>query len=242
MLNTDPKQFSECGYCLYRDVFDPAQVEKMQDVLQVATLAGVDGLPKNYSEPHTTDAFWLETCIHPRLLDAVESVLGPNLILVFSSMFIKQPRDDNTVCWHQDNTYWPSVHGTEVVTVWLAIDDVAEENAPMQLIPGSHQGYRQLETAKAGEKEWLSKKVEITPQQEASAVSMTMSAGSLSIHDSHLIHGGGINHSDRRRAGYTIRFCSTDTAWVDVEEHPIPVYLVRGEPGLRGEDYADLRP
>ena len=69
-----------------------------------------------------------------------------------------------------------------------------------------------------------------------------MSAGSLSIHDSHLIHGGSINHSDRRRAGYTIRFCSTDTAWVDVEEHPIPVYLVRGEPGLRGKGYADLRP
>ena len=51
-----------------------------------------------------------------------------------------------------------------------------------------------------------------------------------------------INHSGRRRAAYTIRYCSTDTAWVDVEEHPIPVYLVRGEPGLRGEDYTDLRP
>ena len=117
MLNTEPKQFPECGYCLYRDVFDQAQVEKMRHALQVATLAGLGGLPKYYSEPHTTDAFWLETCIHPRLLDAVESILGPNLILVFSSMFIKQPRDDNTVCWHQDNTYWPSVHGTDVITL-----------------------------------------------------------------------------------------------------------------------------
>ena len=242
MLNTDPRKFPESGYCLYRDVFNRAQVEKMRQSLQVATLAGLSGLPNYYGEPHTTDVFWLETCIHPRLLDAVDSVLGPNLVLVFSSMFIKQPRDDRAVCWHQDKTFWPSVHGTGVVTVWLAIDNVAEENAPLQLIPGSHQGHCQLETVEAGAKEWLSKKVEITPRQEASAVSMTMSAGSLSIHDSHLIHGGGINHSDRRRAGYTIRFCSTDTAWVDVGEHPIPVYLVRGEAGLRGKDYTDRRP
>jgi hypothetical protein len=44
------------------------------------------------------------------------------------------------------------------------------------------------------------------------------------------------------RAGYTVRFCSTDTAWADVAAHPIPVYLVRGEPGTRGETYIDLRP
>jgi ectoine hydroxylase-related dioxygenase (phytanoyl-CoA dioxygenase family) len=97
-------------------------------------------------------------------------------------------------------------------------------------------------TVKAGEKEWLSQKVEITPEQEASAISLTMDAGSLSIHNSYLIHGGSSNRSDRRRAGYTVRFCSTDTAWADVAAHPIPVYLVRGEPGTRGETYIDLRP
>lgn len=48
----------------------------------------------------------------------------------------------------------------------------------------------------------------------------------------------------RRRTGYTIRCCGSDRAWVDVTRHPIPVYLVRGEPGPRGEGYVgyvDLR-
>ena len=63
------------------------------------------------------------------LLDAVEAVLGPNLILVYSSMFIKLPGDGTSVGWHQDNNYWPSVHGTDVATVWLALDDADAENA-----------------------------------------------------------------------------------------------------------------
>jgi ectoine hydroxylase-related dioxygenase (phytanoyl-CoA dioxygenase family) len=241
-LNTRSAAFAETGYCLFPNVLNADEIAARQHALDVATRAGFCKQPSYYGEPHTTEVLWLETCTHPKLLDAVESVLGPNLILVYSSMFIKVPHDDQTVCWHQDNTYWESVHGTDVVTVWLAIDDVDKDNAPMQVIPGSHIGYQQMETHKAGEKEFLSAKVDVTPEQEASAVSLTMKAGSLSIHDSHLIHGGGMNTSDRRRAGYTIRFCSTDTAWVDLETHPIPVYLVRGERGSRGDGYVDLRP
>ncbi|MCJ8329108.1 MAG: phytanoyl-CoA dioxygenase family protein, partial [Lentisphaeria bacterium] len=114
-------------------------------------------------------------------------------------------------------------------------------NAPMKVIPGSHLGYKQLEMLDSGKNGFLKKRVDVSPEQEASSVSLTMKAGSLSIHDSHLIHGGDQNTSDRRRAGYTIRFCSTDTAWVDLEKHPIPVYLVRGERGPKGEGYIDLR-
>ena len=60
---------------------------------------------------------------------------------------------------------------------------------------------------------------------------MEMKAGSLSIHDSYILHGSLANESEHRRAGYTIRYCSTDTAWVDIDQHPIPVFLVRGEGG-----------
>ena len=60
---------------------------------------------------------------------------------------------------------------------------------------------------------------------------MEMKAGSLSIHDSYILHGSLANESGRRRAGYTIRYCSTDTAWVDMDQHPIPVFLVRGKGG-----------
>lgn len=241
-INTDPARFPAEGYCLFLDVFNARHVAAMQHHLDMAQRAGFCDTEKYYGEPHVKEVFWLDTCIAPRLLDAVESALGPNLILVYSSMFIKPAQDETSVAWHQDNTYWPSVHGTDVLTVWLAIDDVAEENAPMQVVPGSHADHKELEQVKAKDKEWFSRKAKVTDEMTQGAVSLTMSAGSLSIHDSFLIHGGVANTSDRRRAGYTIRFCSTDTAWVNLEKHPHSVYLVRGECGPRGKDYVDLRP
>ena len=242
MLNTDSGRFTADGYCFFPDIFGRDEVAAMQHALEVATCAGFLDRDQYYGEPHTREVFWLEVCSHPRLLDAVEAVLGPNLILVFSSMFIKMPRDGMSVAWHQDNNYWPSVHGTDVVTVWLALDDADVENAAMSVIPGSHQGHREMETVLSGETEMLRKKVPVTPEMEAGAVMLEMKAGSVSMHDSYILHGSQANDSGRRRAGYTIRYCSTDTAWVDMEEHPIPVFLVRGDRGVRGERYTDLRP
>ena len=117
-LNTQPSVFPEIGYCFFPDVFNQEEARALRDTLDVATRAGFGALPSYYGEPHTTDVTWLEACINPGLLDCVEDLLGPNLILFYSSMFIKPAHDDQTVCWHQDNTYWASVHGTDVVTVW----------------------------------------------------------------------------------------------------------------------------
>jgi ectoine hydroxylase-related dioxygenase (phytanoyl-CoA dioxygenase family) len=173
----------------------------------------------------------------------VEAILGPNLILVYSSVFIKPPQGADKVAWHQDNTYWPSVHGTDVATAWLALDDADSDNSAMQVIPRSHAGYRELSTVPTGSTDdMLQNQVEVTEDLEESAVTLSMPAGALSIHDSFLIHGSGANRTDRRRASYTIRYCSTDTAWVDVEEHTELVYLVRGEAGSRGAGYVDASP
>ncbi len=242
MLNHDPDCFAKEGYCLYPGVFSPEEVESNRRLLNEATEKGMLRNDNYLDEPHSRDERWLEICRQPRLLDAVQSVLGPNLVLVFSSVFIKPPRSVDTVPWHQDNPYWPSVQGTDVVSVWLAIDDADTENSAMMVIPGSHLGYREHATIPSETHDMLSKKIIVTAEMEAGAVTLRMTAGSVSIHDSYLLHSSETNRSDRRRAGYTIRYCSSDTAWVDVDQHKIPVYLVRGEAGERGERYIDLRP
>ena len=248
-LNTDPARFGEMGYCLFPDVLTAAEAGGLQEMLEEALTTP---LPQpadramdreNYvGEPHVRDLRWLEVCRHPRVLDAIESILGPNLILVYSSVFIKQPGCPVKVGWHQDNTYWPSVHGTEVATLWLAVDPADAANSAMKVIPGSHRGWRELETVDSGEDQMLKRSVPVSPEQEASAVTLEMGAGSLSIHDSFILHGSDANRSGRRRAGYTVRYCSTDSAWVDVDSHPHPVFLVRGRPGPRGERYTSLLP
>ena len=93
MLNTDAGCFAAEGYCFFPDIFGPDAVEAMQHSLEVGVRAGFLDRDQYYGEPHTKEVFWLEVCRYPLLLDAVEAVLGPNLILVYSSMFIKLPGD-----------------------------------------------------------------------------------------------------------------------------------------------------
>ena len=252
MLNRNPKHFSIDGYCLFKGVFNGEEVKSNQILMNEASVAGLScggfssigklDRPNYLGEPHVRDDRWLQICRHQRLLDAVESVLGPNLILVYSSVFIKPPKSVDTVPWHQDNNYWPSVHGTKVVTVWMAIDDANKKNSAMRVIPGSHVGFEEQVTVPSVGNEMLNKKIVVSPEMEACAVTLEMAAGSVSIHDSFLYHSSEKNRTGRRRAGYTIRYCSTDTSWVDLDEHPIPVYLVRGKAGKHGERYIDLRP
>ena len=158
MINTDPKLFASKGYCLFPGVMSQEETRAMQQRLDEANKAQQLDQPQYFGEPHTKDSHWLELCRHPGLLDAVEAILGPNLILVYSSMFIK-PADNPklSVGWHQDNTYWPSVHGTAVVTVWLAIDHANVGNSAMQVIPGSHRDYLERETVASEENEMLNK-------------------------------------------------------------------------------------
>lgn len=240
MANLDPSCFAREGYCVFPDIFTRQEIEANRSLLDEATDSGALDRANYFGEPHTLDDRWLDICRHPRLLDAVQSVLGPNLILVYSSVFIKPPYSADTVGWHQDIAYWPSVHGTDVVTVWLAIDDASAENSAMLVIPGSHAGFQLQATVQSDTHEMLDRKTVVSSEMEARAVTLAMSAGSLSIHDSHLQHASAKNRTGNRRAGYTIRFCNSDTVSIDLEKHHVPVYRVRGQSDE--ERYVDIRP
>ncbi|NIP94025.1 MAG: phytanoyl-CoA dioxygenase family protein [Akkermansiaceae bacterium] len=254
--NTDPGLYDAEGYCLFEDVLNAGEIGAVRADLE-ALIRGMpetmvvykDGehkevaaRPEYLTEPHSKQACWLELCRHPRVLDAVESVLGPDLILIMSHLIVKRPGDGLPVAWHQDNTYWHSVVGTDVATVWLAIDDADLANGCMQVIPCSHEGYPEMEKVPTGENDLLGLTVEVTDQMAAAAVPLEMKAGSMSIHDSYVLHGSEPNSSGRRRAAYTMRYANARTVRVDVSEHWVPVYLVRGEGGPHAGDYTNLRP
>src|SRR5438067_268260 len=74
-------------------------------------------------------------CFDERLLDIAETLVGPNIALFNASYFCKAPRNGSPVLWHQDRWYWPIK--SDVVTLWLAIDDSTPENGCLRVIPGS---------------------------------------------------------------------------------------------------------
>jgi ectoine hydroxylase-related dioxygenase (phytanoyl-CoA dioxygenase family) len=253
--NLDPAVFSQHGYCLFRDVLGAEEIEAARNELDscirnmparmVVYKDGdnkeVDGRPEYLTEPHVKNDFWLQLCRHPKILDAVESVLGKDLILIMSHLIVKPPHDGLPVAWHQDNTYWHSVAGTDIATVWLAIDDADLSNGCMQVIPRSHEGYPEMEKFSTGANDLLGLTVEVTSEMESALVSLEMQAGGLSIHDSYIVHGSNANTSTRRRAAYTMRYANARTVTIDTAQHWVPVYLVRGEGGTAATSYVDSR-
>ncbi|MEI8196365.1 MAG: phytanoyl-CoA dioxygenase family protein [Phycisphaerae bacterium] len=140
----------------------------------------------------------------PRILNIVEDIVGPDIICWGTHFFCKLPHDPKAVPWHQDASYWP-LRPARTVTVWLAIDDVDEENAAMQVIPRTHdKGHLKWRTARTPAV--LDQEIEDI-EQYGKPVSIAMGAGQIELHADMLVHGSPPNHSARRRCGLTLRYC-----------------------------------
>lgn len=223
-------ELAEAGWVRAPGLLTPAEIAASRAALDRTIAQNPDTRWERLTEPHAKDPFWFDLCRHPRVLDAVAQVLGDDLVLLMSHLIVKQPHDGLPVAWHQDGSYWSSVQGTDIVTVWLAIDDVDVGNGCMHVIPQTQQGHRGQPKIPTGGNDLLGVKVEVTPEQEASAVPVCLRAGDASIHDAYLIHGSPANTSPRRRAGYTMRYGSSRTTHVTTKDHWVPVWCVRGEP------------
>jgi len=92
---------------------------------------------ETYLKPHLVSP-WLDDVVRePVIVDAVETLIGPDIVLWESDWSVKRAGTGDYVPWHQDSPYW-NLSTSEVVSVWVAISNVTEDNGPMQVVPGSH--------------------------------------------------------------------------------------------------------
>jgi non-heme Fe2+,alpha-ketoglutarate-dependent halogenase len=152
---------------------------------------------------------WLNELIrHPRILDAAEDVLGPNLLCWSTSFFIKEPGDPGFVSWHQDATYW-GLDKPDVMTVWVAFTPANLVNGCMKMIPGSQK--RQVPHRDTFDKHnLLTRGQEIAVEvDEDEAVAIELRPGQASLHHVLMWHGSAPNRSRDRRIGFAIRYVPT---------------------------------
>lgn len=171
----------------------------------------------------------------PRILDAVESVLGPNILCWGSSLFVKEPNDPAFVAWHQDSFYW-GLEPDDVVSAWVAFAPSTIANGAMQVIPGSHREQR-LPHGKspAGSTNMISSSEEIAVEvDEGQGVSLLLDEGEMSLHHVNIVHGSPPNRSDARRYGFAIRYVG---AHVRQSGDRATAILVRGR-----DDYGYFSP
>ncbi len=153
---------------------------------------------------------WADELIRaPGILDAVESVIGPNILCWGSSFFIKNARDPGYVSWHQDSTYW-GLEPPDIVTAWVALSDSVADNGAMRVIPGSQKLDQVAHRDTFAAHNLLSRGQEIAVEvDERQAVALELQPGEMSLHHVRLIHGSDPNPSGRRRIGFAIRYLPT---------------------------------
>jgi hypothetical protein len=195
-------------------------------------------------KPHLLFRWLADLVRHPAILDAVEDVLGPNLLAWSTSFFIKEARDTAYVSWHQDATYW-GLSSPDVVTAWVAFTPSTVESGCMRVVPGTqHAQVPHKDTFV--EANLLSRGQEIEVDvDENEAVDVILAPGEMSLHHVLICHGSEPNRANHRRVGFAIRYIAASVYQTSgVRESAT---LVRGKDASKHFDHelppeADLHP
>lgn len=152
------------------------------------------------------DPSWLKIGSMPEILDAVEKIIGEDIIIWGSALFCKAGKGGRATPWHQDGHYWP-IRPLETVTAWIAIDDVNSENSCLRVIPGSHRDrVSYSHDVDNSDQIILNQVLKSEYLQSAPPRDIELAPGKFSIHDVYLIHGANPNNSGKRRAGLVFRY------------------------------------
>jgi hypothetical protein len=188
---------------------------------------------------------WLADLVrHPRILDAVADLYGPDLLCWTTNFFIKEKESPAFVSWHQDSTYW-GLSRPDVVTAWVAFTAAHEANGAMQVIPGSHRLDQIPHRDTFAKHNLLTRGQEVAVEvDERKAARLDLEPGEMSLHHVRLVHGSPPNTSDDRRIGFAIRYIPTSVRQLEGEDSAT---LVRGEDRfghfeLEPRPQADLQP
>ncbi len=164
---------------------------------------------------------------HPKVLDAVEDVLGPDIFCWGQSLFVKDAHDPGFVTMHQDGTYW-GLSEPEVVTAWIALSPATEQSGCMKVVPGTHQMELQKHNDTLDKDNLLTRGQEIAVEvDEDETVFMPLQPGELSLHHVRLVHGSAPNQSNDRRIGVAIRYIAPHVKQKEADKDS--AWLVRGE-------------
>jgi ectoine hydroxylase-related dioxygenase (phytanoyl-CoA dioxygenase family) len=180
----------------YRGRFDELEASEGREKSQIGLL-----------DRHFDHPFIMELATLPNVLDCVEELMGPNILLLATHFFCKYGPDTKYVAWHQDVTYW-GLEPSRALTVWYAVDDSDIENGCMRVIPGSHlAGIREHSKAyAAGNLLSVNQEAPVADAEAANAVDLELRAGEASVHDGMTVHCSLPNLSNRRRCGLTLRY------------------------------------
>ena len=215
------------GYLFPVPVMSAGEARAYRDHLEAyeaATGAPIEGNLRH--KVHLLFTWANDLVRHPRILDAVEDLIGPDILCWGTNFFNKEAGDLGFVSWHQDSTYW-GLEPPDVVSAWFAFTDSTVENGAMKFLPGSHLWEQMAHRDTFHEHNLLTRGQEIAiAVDEKAAVDVPVRAGEMSLHHVRLTHGSAPNESADRRIALAIRYIPPHVRQLKMRDSAT---LVRGQ-------------
>jgi ectoine hydroxylase-related dioxygenase (phytanoyl-CoA dioxygenase family) len=219
------EQYGRDGVLFPIRVLSAAEATRYRDALEsVAAICG-EGYRRRFDNLHLFFPWAYRLSTGEALLNAVESILGADIVVDGTLVFYKPPHDSGYASWHQDSVYsgW---HLTPSVSAWIALTPSERSNGCMRVIPGSHKGGVLEHDNVLNDPNLLNRRGERlrTDVDESQALDVTLQPGEMSLHHVNVVHGSNPNGSAGPRIGFIIRFVTNQST-----SRERPVIRARGE-------------
>ena len=198
------KQYNEEGYVAPLDILTKEEALEARNEIELIEKKMPNEIDKSGRYNVHLISPKLDAIVHnSKILDAVESIIGKNILVCSTTLFIKNPKQEGFVSYHQDAKYI-GLEPHNWVTAWIAITDSNKENGCMRMWPKSHIELK-YHNQKFNEGNLLTRgqTVEGVPESEVKPVELK--AGQMSLHHPRIVHGSGINKSNDRRIGFVVQ-------------------------------------
>jgi len=203
------KDYERDGVMCPIAVLAPDEVARYRNALDA--IVSFCGESKRFDNLHLFFPWAYGLATHEAVLNAVETILGPDLVIDGTLVFYKPPRDGSYASWHQDSVYsgW---HLTPSVSAWIALTPSEPANGCMRAIPGSHK-LGVLEHENIQDPNLLNRRGERlrVDVDESKAVDIVLRPGEMSLHHTNIVHSSKPNGSAGPRIGFIVRFVTSRT-------------------------------
>ncbi len=219
-------RFNEDGYLPAFPVASPDQIAPMRSKLEEFEKDNGGVLRGSNRFKNHLLFKWLSDFIRtPTILDAVEDIIGPDILVWSTDWWIKEPRSPQFVSWHQDSQYW-GLDTDKLLTVWVALSPSTKESGCMRVLPGSHSGPDLQHEETYHDDNMLTRGQQITGIDEDQAVNLEVDTGEATLFAFRIAHASHPNQTDDRRIGLAIRYIPPNTRQAHSDQDSAA--LVRG--------------
>ena len=209
------KQYSDKGFVSPIDVFTKKKAKEIRNEIEFIEKKVPDELEKSGRyNAHLISPLLDEVTHNSKILDAVQSLIGENILVCGTTLFIKNPNEKGFVSYHQDAKYI-GLEPYNWVTAWVAITDSNEQNGCMRMWSGSHKDSLKDHDQNFNEGNLLTRGQTVNNVPKEKTTPILLKAGQMSLHHPMVVHGSDLNKSNDRRIGFVIQsYIGTDVKQV----------------------------